>query len=176
MKFKFLCHADKEQPKRACGYYRTRRRFAYLTVSAICKDDEEEAEHEAVTVIEPVGFLESVPDKVKGAYEEAEHEEHDKCSGQRLFTGGKLFGEKIYRKEQEGDHAAVNKRQTLRANGVIGAGEELREKVHKLKSQRRHEVRCGEGILAELERVVRGRDYDHRYSYAECRGARNAQK
>ena len=38
-------------------------------------EDEEEAQHEAVAVVEPVGLLEAVPDEVDGAGGKGGHEE-----------------------------------------------------------------------------------------------------
>ncbi len=87
MYLKFLCNANKNQPPRPGGNYYSGVCAPYLTKASVGKHDKEEAQHEAVAIVKPVGSLKSVPDKVEGADEKAEHKKHDKSRRMGFFTG-----------------------------------------------------------------------------------------
>ena len=58
-----------------------------------CQYNEEEAQHEAVTIVEPVGFLEAVPNEVKGTGGKRANKEQNEQGCGNLLSVGDLLGE-----------------------------------------------------------------------------------
>ena len=141
----------------------------YLCERPVCQRQQEEAEHETVTIVEPVWLLEAVPDEVEITDREGEDEEENEASGGDLFPVGEFPAEEEGRRHQDGQHAAVNEGQTRRADGVIGGGKELVEQEVKVKLLRYVPIRIGEVVLAEAERVLGRQDRQRRHAYGESR-------
>ena len=131
-----LCNHDEADD---CGTDRkdhVRADAADFTECAVCQNEENEAEHEAVAVVQPVRSLEAVPDQIKGTADEAEEEEDDEEARRDFFSLREFLRAEEHRDQHDGDETAVDEGKTLGSDGIVRAGEELGQKIHQLELQR----------------------------------------
>ncbi len=146
-----------------------------LVHRAAGKHREDEAEHEAVAIIEPVGALEAVPEQVGDRKREGRNEQEDKERRRNLLPHGILAGEEIGGNQEQGQHTAINERIPRRAHGVIGGRQEFVEQVKDVEIEAPDPLCGGEGALSEAERIVSAEQDDRRNADGKQGPERHAQ-
>ena len=147
-----------------------------IRIRLISNDDQNEAQHEAVTIVQPVRLLESVPDKVKRIDTETEHEEQNHASVCDFFTNAASVRGKEGGNKQQRQYAAIDEGPPGRTNGVIRAGQELIEQIQKIEPLLKLPTRIGKGIFSELQRIVGSKDDDAGNPDCQQRKCGNADK
>ena len=89
-----------------------------------------------------------------------EHKEDDEHAGNDLLPHGIFLGEEIGGQEEQRQHAAVNKRESLGANGVVGAGEEFVKEIQEIKIGQKLPFCCGKGGFSKIERIICANDHN----------------
>ena len=143
---------------------------AYLELSqlgkgAVCEGDEEEYQHEGVTVVKPVRGLKAVPHEVGQRERHAYRKYGDEARGGELFPAARLARKEEHRHEQQRERAACDERQTVGAYGVVGGGHHLYEEVEQVEICFQLVARALEGRFSVGERDVRG--IEHHRGYLE---------
>ena len=124
-KLGLLCHSEEDEHSSGTEEENTGTDSPYLDYSFVRHDEQYKAQHEAVSVIEPVGALKSVPYEIDGTDKKAQKEECHENAGAYLFPCRISWVAEEHRDKQYREHAAVDEWQTLRPYGVIGAWQEL---------------------------------------------------
>ena len=106
-------------------HHRSPRERANIVKSPRRHHQKNEAEHKAVSVVEPVGGLKTVPYHIKRVDGEAGKEDkREKCSAE-LFSSVDLLVSEIKRDRKHHNRSTVHEGKPLGTDGVVGREEEL---------------------------------------------------
>ena len=131
----------------------------------VCEDYHEETEHITVTVVQPVRFLQTVPEQVDRRAGERQDHNGENYPAHYLLSAAHVLRYEIHRQEHKADHTAVDERQAAGSHRVVRVGQHLREDLYEIEFCLERVGRVLERVLAELQRIIRRQDYhggDHR--------------
>ena len=94
--------------------------------------EEEEAHHEAVTVVQPVRALHSVPHNIKRGAVEADKHEREEYAGCNFLAGRDVLHEEVERHEHKRKHSRIQERKSLGTHGIVRSEVHLRDHIEEI--------------------------------------------